>query len=303
MNEVYESENPAPAEVRGSREDTFGNRSHYTAAGTTGQGMRDGDAIVASLGGKRVGSKGWIFRCPVHDDKKPSAFMSRNGVLHCHAGCSRADMAAALDAAGFRCTAARQPVNPASVRNAREAEIRRAQSLWKDAEPNSHHDTDTVAYYLKSRGITLPVPVVIRRWKVNGIISALHQRDGTLTAVQTRTATGRRNTYGWLGSGAVQLAPPLNGELGLAEGVESALAATELTGIPCWAVLGAERLDQIFIPPDVRRVHLFADNDAAGQFALQKATKRYKRWFAVRQCTPVGVKDYNDLLLQAEGEV
>src|SRR5262245_18463407 len=98
---------------------------------------RDGDAIVSEFGGKRVAGKGWMFCCPAHDDKKPSCFMSVSGVLYCHAGCSPKDVAAALDAAGFKATAIAQPVRPSDIRQAREAEIRKAQRLWEDA---AHYD-------------------------------------------------------------------------------------------------------------------------------------------------------------------
>jgi hypothetical protein len=100
-----------------------------------------------------------------------------------------------------------------------------------------------------------------------------------------------------MGRGAVQFAPPLNGQLGLAEGPETALSVMELINIPCWAVCGAKRLHQIAIPPGVQLLHLFADNDANGQAALHRAAKRYaSQGYDVRRRTPVGVKDYNDIL-------
>ena len=44
-----------------------------------------------------------------------------------------------------------------------------------------------------------------------------------------------KRALGSLGCGAVRVAPPEQGRLGLAEGIESALSAMQLFGIPCWA--------------------------------------------------------------------
>jgi len=47
---------------------------------------------------------GWMARCPAHDDRKPSLSISEceGGILvHCHAGCSQAEVIAALDARGL----------------------------------------------------------------------------------------------------------------------------------------------------------------------------------------------------------
>ena len=71
---------------------------------------------------------------------------------------------------------------------------------------------------------------------------------------------------GPFGRGAVRLggiAPCL----GLAEGVETALSATALFGIPCWATLGTERFRLVALPPQVTSLALFLDNDAGGRRA------------------------------------
>jgi putative DNA primase/helicase len=57
--------------------------------------------------------------------------------------------------------------------------------------------------------------------------------------------------------------------LGIAEGVETALAATKLMGVPCWAAYSATLMES-FIPPEcVRKLIVFGDNDST--FTGQKA--------------------------------
>jgi hypothetical protein len=47
--------------------------------------------------------------------------------------------------------------------------------------------------------------------------------------------------------------------LGLAEGIETALSAMQLTGVPVWASLGGARLHRVELPPEVKEVHVFLD--------------------------------------------
>ena len=39
----------------------------------------------------------------------------------------------------------------------------------------------------------------------------------------------------------------------------------QLTGIPVWACLGAQRMARVAIPDCVKELHVFADNDASFQ--------------------------------------
>jgi hypothetical protein len=84
-----------------------------------------------------------------------------------------------------------------------------------------------------------------------------------------------KRALGSLGFGAVRVAPPVQGRLGLAEGIESALSAMQLFGIPCWATLGNERFGLVSIPESVRELFLFIDNDAGGAHAEERALKAY----------------------------
>ena len=50
--------------------------------------MRNGAAIASALGGRPY-NKGWMFCCPCHDDRTPSASIRYDGLVTCFAGCHR----------------------------------------------------------------------------------------------------------------------------------------------------------------------------------------------------------------------
>lgn len=74
----------------------------------------------------------------------------------------------------------------------------------------------------------------------------------------------RKKTLGHMGDGAVRLAPA-GALLGLAEGVETAIAASMLYRLPVWAVCGAARLGRVWAPNQVGRILIVGDNGRAGR--------------------------------------
>lgn len=106
---------------------------------------------------------------------------------------------------------------------------------------------------------------------------------------------------------AVRLFDPDDLTLGIAEGIETAMAAQELYGLPVWATLNASQMEVVFIPEHVTKVVVFADNDASftGQKAAYTLANRLmvvdrKESVIVRVPPNVG-EDFLDVLRKKNG--
>ncbi len=274
--------------------------------------------IVESLQGTWSRGKGMCC-CPAHDDRTPSlsVTLGRKAILfHCFAGCSNDEVIAALDRQGVR---SRDLFDGSGAVAADRLEKRafnsNARRLWHSATAISDSPAEV---YLAQRGILRASDQLryLQRTPL-GPRGAVQFLPAMLAAVTTdvgviavhRTfldsGSGRlagferpKRALGSLGCGAVRLAPPAAGRLGLAEGIESALSAMQLFGVPCWATLGNERFGLVAIPESVRELYLFIDNDAGGELAERRALKAYSapgRVIQPRASASAGF-DWNDEL-------
>ncbi len=279
---------------------------------------RRGAALADLLGGRWVTGQA-MCRCPVHDDRTPSLSirLGRSALLFkCFAGCERTDILRAIGTLEPS-TLCRHSVRQAlPSRVGREPDLgRSACRLWASARPLA---ASRAAAYLEGRAIDLRpaalrfhprVPLGAgagRSWRP-AMLAAIEQR-GVVVAVQ-RTFLDRdclrladdlaapRRMLGRPLGGAVVLAPA-GRCLGLAEGIETALAAMMLLGIPVWATLSGERFGHVEIPDSVERLILLPDNDRAGALADIRGREAHARAgrFIETLWPPAHLNDWNDLL-------
>ena len=254
--------------------------------------------ICESRGGKWSATKGMAC-CPAHDDRTPSLGVSlgRQAILfHCFAGCDQQSVMAALAREGFEAPAffsgSATTNEPGSTSNRKPSAV--ALRIWRDAQPLR---ASPAKAYLESRGILAASPALRfhprtplgpkgRARFLPAMIAAVSLDEGPIAIHRTflsTEASGKaafekpKRALGALGEAAVRLFAPVSGKLGLAEGVESAMSAYALTGIPVWATLGNERFGLVSVPESVTELHLFVDHDAGGELAASRGLAAYAR--------------------------
>lgn len=280
----------------------------------------EGRDIVERLGGEWQGSGG-LCRCPAHDDRNPSLSVrpgERRLLVHCFAGCESRKVLRALRAlqllgAGPEPGGSETAPSPADPGARHRAA---AERLWSAALPIRGSPAET---YLRSRRLALAVsdlrfhprtpygrgaqaifrPALLAAVRDDAGLVAVHRTFLDPRSARLADLPLPKRALGRLGRGAVRLRPPREATLGWAEGVESALAATQLTGIPCWATLGTERFARVALPRVVRRLVLFLDNDAGGRRAEMLAREAHRgSQFVVEGRYPAAEgADWNDVLL------
>ncbi|AMU93239.1 MULTISPECIES: DUF7146 domain-containing protein [unclassified Sphingopyxis] len=276
-----------------------------------------GAVLVRRFGGTWSGDSG-MCRCPAHEDKTPSLSV-RIGetrlLFKCFAGCDISDVLRALRRDGLNALDARDGRGaPSSL--PKEWLQQRARDLWGIGRPINWTIAET---YLRNRSIDIApnclrfaprTPLGKGRLAVfRPAMLAAVTDDSGLLAVQRTFLDGRgrrardlrhpRRLLGHPRTGAVRLAPAAY-TLGIAEGVETAISAMILLGIPVWAALGNERIPQITIPESVSRLILLPDNDRAGRLAVPLAVKAHA--VPGRRIDTIwpwnGRNDWNDVLRQ-----
>ncbi|BBB11459.1 DUF7146 domain-containing protein [Sphingopyxis sp. FD7] len=274
--------------------------------------------IVESLQGTWSRGKGMCC-CPAHDDRTPSlsVTLGRKAILfHCFAGCSNDEVIAALDRQGVR---SRDLFDSSGAVAADRLEKRafnsNARRLWHSATAISDSPaevylgqrgilraSDQLRYLQRTplgpRGAVQFLPAMLAAVTTDMGIIAIHRTFLDAPSAKLAAFDRPKRALGSLGCGAVRLAPPAAGRLGLAEGIESALSATQMFGVPCWATLGNERFGLVAIPEGVRELYLFIDNDPGGELADQRARKVYSAsGRVIRSRAPESIGfDWNDEL-------
>lgn len=312
--------------------------THSVAQVDTGVVERARSIAISAVVGPRVKLSrkgGRLFGiCPFHNEKSPSFTVhDAKGFWHCF-GCGShgdgigfvmRDQGLAFKEAveyltGERFKAAKRIMPRAAVPHDRtwsDDDVQRSMAgyqIWCESERGAGTDVER---YLRGRAITLPVPPSLRfhaelrhpsGHRGPAMVAGIQAADRQVIAVQRtwllpggagrdRTLDPGKMSLGPMMDGAVRLAAA-GRTLGLAEGIETALSAMQLFSLPCWSTLGTARLDQIWLPEEVERVVIFADQGEAGVKAAEKAVERYEQeGREVLVEIPEGdAKDFNDVL-------
>ncbi|HHS83685.1 MAG TPA: hypothetical protein ENK38_02010 [Gammaproteobacteria bacterium] len=95
---------------------------------------------------------------------------------------------------------------------------------------------------------------------------------------------------------------PLAEHIGIAEGIETAIAARELMGIPTWSVMNTNGMESFIVPEGVKKITIFGDNDKnyAGQVAAYSLGNRLivRDGFDADVVLPTAYGDWLDILLE-----
>ena len=214
----------------------------------------------------------------------------------------------------------------ARLKAAAEAEdakkIAVAQSIW--ASGHKLHPGSIAAIYLASRGIDVAAfDCGSLRWRWRHeypeLIAAATTLQGEVRAVQvTRLQPSGhakadievpRITFGRRYGTAVQImpasAPQDFSTLAIAEGLETAMSLTLISGLPCWCSLGKQNFRHVPTPDRLETVVFAADrdkpkpNEKTGEEVAREAAMALKtaKRAALVKMPPAGFGDWNDCLV------
>jgi putative DNA primase/helicase len=285
------------------------------------------ETIAKALGGRRAGAT-WMARCPAHADREPSLSIkdADHGkvLVRCHAGCNQQQVIAALKSRGIwqqtdrrHGTMMRPQASAVAKDELERDDVKRAGAalrIWAATVPGKGRLVET---YLPSRGIVMMIPAALRFHA--GIKHPRGEFWPAMVVLVTRGAGGaplaiHRTFLGRDGHGKAPVEPqkmmlgPCRGgavwlgragdQLLVAEGIETALSAVQVTGQPAWAALSISGLRTLDLSDAVREVIVLSDGDKPGEAAALDAGLRWKReGRCVRIARPPRGYDFNDVLL------
>jgi putative DNA primase/helicase len=190
------------------------------------------------------------------------------------------------------CVGTLPPAAPASSGPTPDRMRQLARRIWQEAKPIARGDA--VDLYLRGRGIVLEAyPSTLRCHPALGYYQSkegakkatkVAEYPAMLACVQGADGHGvtLHRTYLQQGKKAAVpdakklLSAGINGaavrlaeatvELGITEGIETGLAVLLSTGKPIWSAINAGNLEKLWLPLTVKRVCIYADNDAGSEF-------------------------------------
>lgn len=140
-----------------------------------------------------------------------------------------------------------------------------------------HH---ALSYHHEDGHVTRHPAMVAPLVGQDGQITALHRtyltRDGRKADVPSPKKLTR--AAGHVSGATIPLFAPRRGQLGIAEGIETALGAHCASGVPVVASYSASTLAAWTWPAGLQHLVIFADNDPAGRKAAETLQARARRY-------------------------
>ncbi len=145
-------------------------------------------------------------------------------------------------------------------------------------------------------GVKLPAMVCLVR-DGNGDVCAVHRTflnpDGTKANVEPNKAS-----IGSFVGGAIRIIP-VESEMVVAEGLETAASAGAMLGLPAWSAIACGNLGySLVLPSAVRSVVIAADHDRPGRRAAARAAQRWRAEGCTVQIIQPDLpgQDFNDIM-------
>ena len=247
-------------------------------------------SLTTALGGRWHGRSG-VARCPTHPDTTPSLKISddhhkRDGIdLVCFAGCDWRDVKAALaqhltDPFGH----SGPTLNSQAINRDVVNRTALALQLWRQS--TSIERTLGERYLVERRQLQihdLSVEHALRWNKHIGAIVALMTDpvSGKPTGIHRTfvSRTGAKRHRRMLGrQGVIRLSPDdaVTSALGVAEGIEDALAVLLSGWSPVWVATSAGAIARLPVIPGIECMTIFADADEAGFDAAKSCCARWR---------------------------
>ena len=275
-------------------------RKSLRCADLSGRPPRNEGSCVIHLRGPRAG---WGYDHATGESAGPIDLIHHAHRAHATRRCSRRRPGARGLTVRLRLGLRRQRKSTTAMRS-------------RASSPAARRSSGSVAeVYLQSRGLCDPAsPDLLfnadladfetrRGWP--GMVARIRNGAGEPTGGIHRTyllddgsgkAPPGKKMLGAVAGGSVRLSPVGDdGHLGVAEGIETALAATTIFGIPTWAALSADGVRRWQWPVGIDRVTIFADAGEAGmQAAAVLADRLNIAGIANAIVAPLHGDDFND---------
>ncbi len=143
-------------------------------------------------------------------------------------------------------------------------------------------------------------PALIARMdNAEGELVNIHRTYLTADGKKADLPSPKKVMSGTAQSAAIQLFDPADGKLGLAEGIETSLAASQMFNLPVWAAYSSGNLAEFKIPAGITKLFVFVDDDKAGRKAALDLSLRMPGEVILEAYLPKdGFNDFADEWLQ-----